>query len=604
MPNAKVQIKELRILNYKSFRDSGWLNLGENFTVVVGQNNSGKTALIQSLRLHEAPNHPHRGPAVREQPGQNPNSRFQLRLRASGAFLKASILRDGFQAYVAMPSPDEGTNFLKEMFSRAFVDFEVEFGADHGNVRTLRKPSHQLCDPNSVSFLTQANDDRSDVVLYTSHSGGENLFEVFRHSIGDFRYVFDPERLRIGMCDIQNTEILEPGAQNLPAVLARLNKNPARWAAYNAHVRQVFPSIRGVSVSTLGSQLAIFVWSNDPEKAADDEAFLLQESGTGVGQVLAILYVAMTATGSVIAIDEPNSFLHPGAAKKLMMILKSYRQNQYIISTHSPELLSVIDPEVLLHVSWEDGESRVEQLERRSMETMRRILEDVGCELGDVFIAEKIVWVEGETEAKCFPLIVDDNDVSTISVLFQPLSATGDLERKKADTALVLRIYDAVSKGGALLSRSTAFNLDREGRNADDIAKLEERSQGRIHFLPTATYENYLLDPNAIAAVLAAEYREYDAGEAPPGVEEVETWIDRHAAEFLPARQPVLDRTDPEWQRQVNGAQLLVTLFPALTGSLFVYRKPHHSVALTKWLLAHRPENLAELRAYVIALIA
>jgi len=44
----------------------------------------------------------------------------------------------------------------------------------------------------------------------------------------------------------------------------------------------------------------------------------LSESGTGVGQVLAILYVVFTSEyPRTIVIDEPQSFLHPGAVRKL-----------------------------------------------------------------------------------------------------------------------------------------------------------------------------------------------------------------------------------------------------------------------------------------------
>ena len=44
---AKVQIK-----NYKSFLSSQELNLTPGFNVVVGQNNAGKTALVEALGLH------------------------------------------------------------------------------------------------------------------------------------------------------------------------------------------------------------------------------------------------------------------------------------------------------------------------------------------------------------------------------------------------------------------------------------------------------------------------------------------------------------------------------------------------------------------------
>src|SRR5687768_3040843 len=46
-----------RIYGYKSFLDSGLVNLKPGFNILTGQNNAGKTALLEglSLRLQEKP---------------------------------------------------------------------------------------------------------------------------------------------------------------------------------------------------------------------------------------------------------------------------------------------------------------------------------------------------------------------------------------------------------------------------------------------------------------------------------------------------------------------------------------------------------------------
>ena len=133
----------------------------------------------------------------------------------------------------------------------------------------------------------------------------------------------------------------------------------------------------------------------------DDLATRLKDCGTGIGQVLAILYVAMTRIGNLIVIDEPNSFLHPGASRKLIEILKLYEKNQYVISTHSADLISAIQPEIIHRVHWEGehGESRVEKVDLANLDEMSGILDDLGVRLSDVFGADQVVWVEGQTEA-------------------------------------------------------------------------------------------------------------------------------------------------------------------------------------------------------------
>lgn len=47
-----MRISSFRISNYKSFIDSGEINLSPGFNVIIGQNNVGKTALFHLLKLH------------------------------------------------------------------------------------------------------------------------------------------------------------------------------------------------------------------------------------------------------------------------------------------------------------------------------------------------------------------------------------------------------------------------------------------------------------------------------------------------------------------------------------------------------------------------
>ena len=46
-----MHISKLKIESYKSFHFSDDLNLKPGFNVIVGQNNAGKTALVEALSL-------------------------------------------------------------------------------------------------------------------------------------------------------------------------------------------------------------------------------------------------------------------------------------------------------------------------------------------------------------------------------------------------------------------------------------------------------------------------------------------------------------------------------------------------------------------------
>ena len=44
-----MYLSKIRVRNYKSFRDSGDIEFKPGINIVVGQNNSGKTSLLEAL---------------------------------------------------------------------------------------------------------------------------------------------------------------------------------------------------------------------------------------------------------------------------------------------------------------------------------------------------------------------------------------------------------------------------------------------------------------------------------------------------------------------------------------------------------------------------
>ncbi|MGC1248443.1 MAG: AAA family ATPase [Spirulinaceae cyanobacterium] len=47
-----MYISKIRVHNYKAFDDSGWIKFKQGINIISGQNNSGKTALLEALSLN------------------------------------------------------------------------------------------------------------------------------------------------------------------------------------------------------------------------------------------------------------------------------------------------------------------------------------------------------------------------------------------------------------------------------------------------------------------------------------------------------------------------------------------------------------------------
>ena len=86
--------------------------------------------------------------------------------------------------------------------------------------------------------------------------------------------------------------------------------------------------------------------------------------------------------------------------------------------------------------------------------------------------------------------------------------STGDLGTK--DATPVFEIYNDLSTSGSLIPPAIAFIFDSECFSQQKLDDIKRLSKGLAVFLPRRMYENYLLNPAAIAAVTSqiAGFRE------------------------------------------------------------------------------------------------
>ena len=326
------------------------------------------------------------------------------------------------------------------------------------------------------------------------------------------------------------------------------------------------------------------------------------ESGTGIGQVLAMLYVVVTSESlKVIIIDEPQSFLHPGAVRKLLEILRGYSQHQYVITTHAPIALTS-DSDRLFLVRRESSGSSVTPIEPDSQSDLRASLADVGVRLGDVFGADSILWVEGKTEETCFPeLIRELGKIPLRGVQVLGVISTDELGAKLADR--VYDIYSRLSGTTSLLPPAVAFIFDTEDRSDKDRADLDRKSAGKVHWLPRRMYENYLLESQCIADLINSADT---SRSVPVRTEDVSAWLEQHGIErkYFATAVGIPDYGSDGWKALVHGAKVLHDLFSELTEQRIAYDKVKHGLALTRLLIQQPTEALRELARMLSNLVA
>jgi hypothetical protein len=221
-----MQIGKLRVLNYKGFKDSGWLEFPKGFTVVVGQNNSGKTALLESFRLSNSANKPHRSLSRDQATPLDPTSVVQVVLNVTGLELLQSALASQGQPVIPCPLPSANTPqiYLDQLFQRELIPLKLT--AYPGSIGAREYPSLDFTpgpSGNHAGLAIQASQDRLSVRhVVTNPSSQDDIPRLAQETFSRTIYVFKAERLNIGRTKAVQASVLSPDGSNLAAVLMNL----------------------------------------------------------------------------------------------------------------------------------------------------------------------------------------------------------------------------------------------------------------------------------------------------------------------------------------------------------------------------------------------
>ncbi|XHL99408.1 MAG: AAA family ATPase (plasmid) [Microcoleus anatoxicus] len=520
-----MHISRFQLLNYKSFRDSGALEFQPGINIIVGGNNSGKTALLEALSLSFETS-PHRTIETFPQPNSTPNRESTAKLTliftkaeiynlfddlpvncyvglSSGrnAYLQTDEVLTLFQNWMDNPNDVELTvsNFTGSSVKRNDIlikDLDpaiklTYYRPEQFTIGSSRSRNKNIIKKDASSRFTFCQDTNETDSSYTEEDFFVTLFHEFRNCVSQLQ----AQRF-VGECSIGNNEELNPRASNLAEVIHLLESRGKEelYERFNDYVSTMFPQFASVSTQILSKQhyrepnpVEILLW---PAKSAGinrkDLAFSLSDCGTGTGQVLAILYAILASPEPrPIIIDEPQSYLHPGAAKKLIQIIKEFPQHQYFIATHSAEIISAANPSTIVKLRYEDGKTQASMMNAKDIKEQRSLLAELGVSLSDVFGADRILWVEGQTEEQCFPLVLDKLEPKLLTgTKIVSIKNTGDLLGKKAHFVDVMfDLYKRISGGNNLYPPAVGFVFDKECLSDSDIEDLQRRKPHPIEFI-------------------------------------------------------------------------------------------------------------------------
>ena len=412
-----MKITAFSVSNFRSITSAHKINISKHTTVLIGKNNEGKSnllkalqvamELLQSFGVRRSIYHNRLYVWERDFPIQ-----LQTRKRSTQTIFRIDFSLD--------------SNEIEEFKKRIGVSLngtlpiEIRLGKDNTPLINVRKPGK-----NTTSLAKKI----SDIAKFVAEKISFNYIPAIRT---------DREATEVVHKMLsEELIILESNAEYIRALdsIERLQKPILDKLAQQIQqpLSEFLPSIKGVSIE-ISEERRRFSLRRDIDIVIDDGIpTSIEYKGDGVKSLAALGLLKnkhKEQTGaSIIAIEEPESHLHPGAIHQINdIILALSETNQVILTTHNP--LFVNRGDIKTNIIVNDGKATV----AKNISNIREIL---GIKASDNLThANYALIVEGEEDVKILKAVLPAlSDIISKALknnflIIEPLGGAGNLSYK------------------------------------------------------------------------------------------------------------------------------------------------------------------------------
>ncbi len=360
--NGPRMVTRVALRNYKSIAACDVRP--EALSFLVGPNGCGKSNFLDALRfvaeaLRLSLDHALRDRGgiqeVRRRSGGHPNN-FGIRL-------EVELPRaQGWYAFRVAAKPGGRYGVQQEECVVRGEDGHGSYKVEDGKVIASTIPNPPAC--------------ASDRLYLVNMSGLEVFRPLYDALSGMGFYNLNPEAIR----DLQAPdpgELLKRDGSNLASVLSNLKSG--RKKAVEDYLTAITPGVTGVAARTMGTKLTLD-FRQEVRGAKYPWRFPASNMSDGTLRALGVLVALFQGDGEsverrhLVGIEEPESALHPAAARVLIDSLTDASQwTQVIVTSHSADLLDddAIPDSSILAVLSEHAETRIGPLDEASRSALR-----------------------------------------------------------------------------------------------------------------------------------------------------------------------------------------------------------------------------------------
>jgi hypothetical protein len=462
-------LEKITIKNYRCY-DNHEIEF-KNLSIVVGKNNAGKSTLVEALRL-----------------------------------VSLALSRFGSVSYHPVPPWTE-----LSIKARGISPSLKSLGFNTENL------FHNYGDPPSEISAFFSNS--LTVKIYLGE-GGE-IFCVLLDARGE--YVLT--RTAANLLDIPQVNILpqitpiqreerilgrDYVRQNLSTDLASLHFRNQLAILYES-----FPKFTGLAEQSWNGLRIRSLEGRNGLQGGDDKLSLLVQDGGFVSEIgwmgsglqmwLQIMwFLSRVDENEVIILDEPDVYMHPNLQRKLIRLLRN-KYKQVIVSTHSIEIISEVEPQNILIIDKE----RERSVFANKVPVVQRILNSIGSihniQLTKLWASKKLVIVEGD-DVDIFKRIQNtlfpDSDEPFDSIPNFDIGGWGGWSHARGSSMLLKETVDDDVKIYCIFDSDYFTKEEIQSREAE-----AKKIKVNIHIWQKKEIENYLIVPTAILRIIKSEGR-------------------------------------------------------------------------------------------------
>lgn len=417
--NSGIQVTEVRVRNFRSLQNVD-ITL-DAFTVLIGENNSGKTSLLEALFAaigsgrrvinkddifldYGESKVPKKREIIIDILIHPVNEKSIL-----DTFPEGSFWTELWGIGIAQDQNHDDNDFVAIRTKTAWNDGKAEYV-------TERRFLKEWLDPDNIEKAqTQPNQVTArhlePIALYLMDAKRDIQDELQNRSSFWHKLVSEP-----GLSDKEISKI----EKTLNSLNQKIIDGSKVLSHVQEHLNDLYQTVSAkkgdVSITPLARHMRDLNRGMDISFCTKDaQTFPLARHGMGTRSLAAILtfraysnWRQMKADGSVhslLALEEPEAHLHPQAQRAILQQIKAI-PGQRIISTHSPYVASQADISNFRHFKKNGAVANVTRLDTKTLnaDDIRKINRMVLNTRGELLFARALVFLEGETEEQALPI--------------------------------------------------------------------------------------------------------------------------------------------------------------------------------------------------------